>query len=969
MYAPRTLTWTTSPPTAKQLRAKGFETYRYGEIRDRFIVPARNASTTRPNLENAASGLLDVLASHDRLAILNVPCNTAGDLQDIYGFLVEPAFRRNISLLLGVDRPLEDLDPTLFVAPDFEYDWSLQRLRHVAMHYLRTGGDQPLTPIESMLLDAMVDAGLTPQTQYGIGPYRVDFAFPSHRLTIEADGRGWHDAVRDAVRDAHLAQMGWDVTRFSGSQIYRDAPGCARAVESTLARRGQSLVYSELPDELGPTSWWRRFLDWLLRRPTTSDLLRWPDPPILETAEPQWKAHLDAHQRRAVEAHEGVVQIIAPAGSGKTTTLLTRVQELLSRGIPANRILCTTFNRATRIELEERLKDLGVSSVDVLNFHALGRQILHEEGMLRKDIVRVSHGHWRFLAREAMNEIESGVWLDAPVASEAVSNYKLALMWSPAQAEKSAQSDEERTTAAIYRRYEQHLEESDAHDFDDLIIRPLELLKTDSAARDRWQRKWECVLVDEYQDIEPAQELLIRMIAAPEDSIFAVGDEDQCIYSWRRASVERIVQLDTKYPGLERVVLETTYRCPRTIAEAAAAMIANNKRRFPKVIKAFEGNEDPGEITVQSFNGVPEAARHVAERLAGANDPDEVAVIARTSLLLREVVSACDDLGIEVHAPSRALRASDAEASILSYLRLIASPASASDGDIRQAFRVPNRYLPNGEESSLRVSLAGGKSLSQAIGLLNIPPDQDWRLPKLEEGAALLDELKLEPDAANVIYLLRTRGLLDQHYSSVERMSPHDQIEIEALERLQERAEGKSVAEYLTELETRAARLAGAGSESGIELTTIHGAKGREWDTVILFSADLNQLPHFRALADTDSDDEFNEAIEDERRLAYVAMTRAKQRLEIVVSDKPSPFLVEAGVMSAAAPLPTKAQIDKAASPQNQGASPPAGKPNVPGPIKAKYAGHCPICNKRYPIGTALVKLDSGWAHESCQPK
>lgn len=982
-HSDRGLIWSTDPPPARQLRRDGYTVTSFRDIRTKHIEPARNATAQRVSLENAAETLLRLFDDNPCLAILGVPARTAGDLGDIYSFLIEPCFRRDVTLLLGVDESLDDLDGSRLVTPEMGYAWNVERLVFIAQRYLRrrrSDGLPPLTPIEEQLLVAMRDRDLTPEVQFGIGPYRADFAFPAQRLVVEADGRAWHDAQRDAARDAHLESLGWQTLRFSGSEIYRGASGAASRVVNALEQRSEIVTYSDLPSE-SRRGWWRRLLDWLLRRRATPGTRRKaPKDAMPDPAVPEWKAHLDADQRRAVDAHEGVVQVIAPAGSGKTTTMITRVQELLSRGVAANRILCTTFNRATRDELEERLLSLGISEVEVRSFHALGRSILHAEGRLRAEIGTATYGQWRRISKQAMDSLDDGVWLDAPVASELVSNYKLARMWDPATARRRAGDPIERTAAMIYSLYEEYLEEADRNDFDDLILRAIELLRQEAGIRERWQGRWDCVLVDEYQDIEPAQELLIRMVAAPEDSIFAVGDEDQCIYSWRRASVERIVMLDTVYPGLARVVLGTSYRCPSAITTAARMLITNNRRRFPKEINPSPISPTPGAIEAVTTDGLQEGARQVAAVLQDhVDDPRNVVVLARTSRLLREVVRACADIGLPVRAPSRALRPTDAEETVLAYLRLVSAPGGADPADVRQAFRVPNRYLTPEAEIRLASALRAGRSFSQAAESLAIPAAEDWRLPKILEWGEVCDALRAARDAATALRQLRTDGGLDRHYSSVEQMSPHDQIEIEALADLETEGDGVDLTTFVARLEHRASALADANDEEGIELATIHGAKGREWDTVVLFGGDSDQLPHFRTLAETEGLEDLDEAIEDERRLAYVAITRTRNRLLVVTTSQPSPFLREAGIVASAPRLPTRASLDAAkierettdrtsrnGSWGTRSGSKLVSRPTQAPTTRAKYQGRCKICGRTIHRGSTIVRINDHWVHEGC---
>ena len=885
---------------------------RFSDLRRDHIEPSRSATTQRHSLRRAAESLLELFDSNPKVAVLGVPAATTGDIADIYSYLVEPAYRRDVTLLLGVDRDFVNIENSL-IEPEIGYPWSRERLTYIAERYQRaprTDGLPPLTPIEDRLLSAMRSVELRPEVQYGIGRFRVDFAFPEVRLAIEADGRAWHDVIKDAARDNRLKSMGWDVLRFTGSRIHREATQAAEEIAARLEhRRSAELTYSDIDEEEPRRSWWQRFLDWLFRR----NRARQDDTPDgslpEETAEiPAWKIQLDDDQLRAVNAAEGVVQIIAPAGSGKTMTVVARVQELISRGVPANRILCTTFNRASVEELDERLKISGVAGPDIKSFHALGWMILNEEDVLRKETGLVTYAQLRRIAKLAMDEIDGGEWIDAPASSELISDYKLAKMWTPADARRHASNATEETAAEIYRIYEEQLEEADRNDFDDLIIRAVRLLQESAETRMRWQERWESVLIDEFQDIEPAQELLIRVVAAPEDSIFAVGDEDQCIYSWRRASVERIVMLDTAYPGLERVILKTSYRCPQAITEVASRLISLNKRRFPKTINPSPVSNSDGHIRMIQAGDVAKGAEEVVTILRDVETPDETVVLARTSRQLRDLVRACVDARVPVRAPANALHTSDAERTILAYIRLASSPQSAIEEDIRQSFRVPNRYLPRGSEQAVENSLRAGASFRKAAGSVPIPSGEEWRTKGITEWAELLADLAGQK-GSEAVKTLRGDGGLDQHYSSVEKMTPHDQIEIEALDDLSEVSQDKSLVEMTTLLEQRSSRLQDAVDEDGVELATIHGAKGREWETVILFGADADQLPHNRALADAENDAELEEAIEDERRLAYVAMTRTKKRLVVVSTGDPSPFLREAGITSSGVKLPTLQSI------------------------------------------------------------
>ncbi|MDE0375930.1 MAG: UvrD-helicase domain-containing protein [bacterium] len=904
---------------------------------------------------------------HERIAILGVPARTNGDVDDIYSFLVEPSFRRDLTLLLGVDRSFDELDPVELTTPEMGYPWSLERLQYLMRTYARnqqSDGIPPLTPIEAILLGAMRSHGLTPQAQYGIIKYRVDFAFPAQHLVVECDGRGWHDAERDARRDAQLEALGWKTLRFTGSEIYRRASAVTKQIVSELETRSHVTTYTEQPRE-ARRAWWHRILDFFLGRHQPQTSLPPPSTPASERSVPAWKAHLDADQRRAVDGHEGVIQVIAPAGSGKTTTMIARVQELFARGALANRILCTTFNRDTRVDLEARLEPKGLANVQVKTFHALGRAILDQEGLLRSEIGSISHGQWRRIAKLAKDAVEDGVWIDAPVAAEVVSNYKLSEMWDPLTARQRAANSFYRTAAEIYTLYEEHLEAAGRNDFDDLIFRAVEHLKSNDAARRRWQDRWEHVLVDEYQDIEPAQELLIRFVAAPEDSLFTVGDEDQCIYTWRRASVERIVMLDTKYPGLQRVVLSTSYRCPPVVTDAARSLISNNRRRFPKEILPSPNRKGLGEIELRITESLA-AGAHETTTLLKEHDgpPGEIVVLARTSRLLRAVVRACAEQGVAVNAPRQSLRLTDSEKTVLAYLRVVSSPRSAQAEDIKRSFRVPNRYLRDGDQHRIRQALGDRLSFAGAVESIGATGSEEWRTRGQREWAQLCQELRTAADATAAMKLLRTSGGLDRHYMSVDQLSRHDQYEVEALEDIQDAATGRSLFELVTHLESRALLLNqdrnSQGGKDAIELNTIHRAKGREWDTVILFGADDDQLPHRRTVLEAESEEELEVAIEDERRLAYVAITRTRHKLVLVTTGVPSPYLREAGITQSAGALPTRASLL-----ESRGSSHPSRDSASP-TVQAQYRTICHNCGRPIEPGNPIRRFGDGWAHDQC---
>ncbi len=434
-------------PTAADLA--GFKTLPWSQLLATWILPAAEPGCGAPRCD-PAHPWLEWLDRVDRLAVIGVELDGPEAAADLLGYVVEPAARRGIELLIEADEEIENLEEAAFWQAEFGYPYSLQRLR-------------------------------------------------------------W------ALR---------------GSRPVRSAPARLPAAEFT------------------------------------------PDPA----------------QAAAIEAGDGVVQVIAPAGSGKTAALVQRVAELRRRGVPAATIVCLTFNRAAKDQLTERLEAAGLRAVDALTFHGLAYRVLADAGRLgpKTRIGEPSTAEWRRLAALARAAAGERLWIEPAQAAEILSQIKLGRLLTAEQyaaAVADSPNPQARTMAALYSAHAQANREAGRLDFDDLVLGAVNLLRDDPAVRDRWQGRYHQILVDEYQDIEPAQELIVRIVAAPHDQLFCVGDEDQVLYAFRRAGVERIICLDRSYPDLRRFAFATNYRCPARIVEASRELIAANRVRFPKQIE------------------------------------------------------------------------------------------------------------------------------------------------------------------------------------------------------------------------------------------------------------------------------------------------------------------------------------------------------------------------------------------------
>lgn len=760
----------------------GFTTVPWSRLLATWILPARDVGMERSSLATPAQPWFEWLDGVERLAVTGVDLDAPQAAADLLGFVVEPAARREIALLIEAGQELENLDEAAFREPKFGYPYSLQRLR-------------------------------------------------------------W------ALR---------------GSLPVRSAPARVAEAEFTL----------------------------------------------------------DPTQAAAIEAGDGVVQVIAAAGSGKTAVLVQRVAELRRRGVPAATIACLTFNRAAKDQLAGRLRAAGIESVVALTFHGLAYRILADAGRLgpKTRIGEPTTAEWRRLAAIARAKAGEGVWIEPTQAAEILSQIKLGRLLSAQQYEAAvadSSNSEAHTMAALYVAHTEMNRELGRLDFDDLVLGAVELLRGDEAVRDRWQGRFHQILVDEYQDIEPAQELIVRIVAAPHDHLFCVGDEDQVLYAFRRAAVERIIDLDRPYPGLQRFAFATNYRCPARIVEASRELIAANRTRFPKQIESDPDRADVGSVNLHPYIRPSEAAAEVAALLQN-KEPGEVVVLARTTDALRPLALACADRSVPVDGTDKLFAASGARLALQRHLRLLLHPGEADAELISAVCRNPARGLRRADAARIAARLRAGEGFAEAFA--GVPAPRRARGGLLAPGD-LFRTLGGYEDAATAIALLRGLGGFDEWFAQGDALGGPDQFESEVLAQAESEAEGSTPAAYLTELERQAAALKAIRSSDAIELLTIHAAKGRQWPHLILLACEEGTLPHARSAQVGPAAEAGGEGIEAERRLCYVAFTRAAERLDVHYDrSRPSRFLTEAGLLTSRK-------------------RPPHAPPRAPGPGRARRFG------------------------------
>jgi len=526
-------------------------------------------------------------------------------------------------------------------------------------------------------------------------------------------------------------------------------------------------------------------------------------------------ARLAPDQRAAATAPPGPVLCVAPAGSGKTTTLVARVAWLVDCGVDPATIAAITFNRRAAEELSGRLDAalgeiaLPARAVRVATFHALGREILRDGGAPVEPLA----DRFAVLRRVAPSADEA----ELRALDTAISRLKLDL---GVTADEVAADPDAGPVARAFVAYERALAADDALDFDDLVVRAVAVLERDPALLARWRSRCAHLLVDEAQDLDRGQFRLALLLASPANRIFLVGDDDQSIYGWRLADVRRILTLDGLLPGLRRVDLVTNYRCPRPVIERAVRLVERNRERFAKRIVA--GPAATGDLVLAPRT--TEEPTTICRLLAGwPADDSSRAILARTNRELLPAVAAAIELGVPFRAPAIRLLLESP------LIEIVLERAASSPSAIPLLVRL-------------------GRIRATAPPPLESEPEHDDDAWTWSEATAA------------VLAWAAAFGDLD------------------------------TLADAVRERRARLATL--RRDDARLTLATAHATKGLEFDHVAVIGLEAGRFPSRRTLEESPDPER---ALEEERRLAYVAWTRARRSLTLVYDpDAPSPFLLEA---------------------------------------------------------------------------
>ncbi|WP_304424350.1 ATP-dependent helicase [Faecalibaculum rodentium] len=596
---------------------------------------------------------------------------------------------------------------------------------------------------------------------------------------------------------------------------------------------------------------------------------------------------LNAPQKEAALTLDKDVRIIAGAGSGKTRVLMARIASLVDNGILPWRILAITFTNKAAREMKERLQTLlqdAARDVRISTIHSLCVRILREDASAigyPKNFTILDGDDQKSMLRTIYKELDMDRTTFPPAAVLGkISGWKTA-GYSPEEAQDQTDGPE----AKAYELYERQLEDMKAMDFDDLLLKTRHLLGTNQEVRDKWQNRLDYIHVDEFQDVDPVQYDIIRLLKRPDAFLCVVGDPDQTIYTWRGAAVDIILNFARDFPNTRTVVLNENYRSSQTILDAANALIAHNHGRIEKdLFSSIESDRKIETFQAQDESQEPlQVARDITRARKEGLEYRDIAVLYRSNYLSRGIERVLGKLRIpyRIYGGIRFYERQEIK-DMLSYLKLITEPdpedpaQKSLDLAVMRVINVPRRGIGARTVEKLQKEAA-----DRGLNLLEVLRD-----PQTVSGAAakkfapfveLVDEMK-SLRASVPLDELMMRMAFDSGYMAMlkdtreeDREENIEELQADIRQALQENPD-LTLEEYLQDLSLFTDRDEEAGN--AVSLMTVHAAKGLEFEQVHIVGLNEGVFPSLRAMEEAGRD-----GLEEERRLMYVAMTRAKKAL------------------------------------------------------------------------------------------
>lgn len=578
-------------------------------------------------------------------------------------------------------------------------------------------------------------------------------------------------------------------------------------------------------------------------------------------------------QLAAVQHRDGPMMVLAGPGSGKTAVVTGRTGALIESGISPSSILVVTFTRAAAAEMKERFlkqRNEAATSVTFGTFHGVFYGILRQAGMVSPDAI-IGENRQLALIRELLRHLYPGAEQESDLPAQTGREISL-LKGSGLSPENfySAVLPQE-IFRKVFQAYEKWMAENRKMDFDDILVRCYQLLQNQPKICHAWQNKFQYLLIDEFQDISPIQYKIVRLLALPQNNLFIVGDDDQSIYRFRGANPELMLHFPKDYPDCQTVTLNRNYRSTPEILGTAQKLIARNKKRFPKNIQAVRAHGEP--VRLEIFDNPRKECVHLAKELRRERDAgtpyENMAVLFRTNSGCREAVEQLMAWQIPFSLREMVPCVYDhwIAGTVSAYMNL--GQGSRRRSDFLQIYNRPNRYFARDAFLAPQISFDS---------LYRYYEDKAWmmkRVAKLEEDILALGRLA---PFGQLMYIRREIGLDDfvREYAA-GRGIPEEEL-MQVLDELTDSARGYSsydawkegIRKYREKLQQQRQQAAQA---VGVTLSTLHAAKGMEYDSVYILDVNEGVIPYGKAVLDAD--------MEEERRMFYVGMTRARYRLHL----------------------------------------------------------------------------------------
>ena len=590
---------------------------------------------------------------------------------------------------------------------------------------------------------------------------------------------------------------------------------------------------------------------------------------------------LNKEQQKAVIACSGPLLVLAGAGSGKTKVLTTKIAYLIdSLGVKPYNILAITFTNKAAKEMSDRLYSMigEVSrSAQVSTFHSFGLKILRENyqslGYFNNFIIMDSEDTLSII-KKILKELNLDTKIYNPHAiRNKISGCKNELM-EPIDYEKYAASDYEKIVLKVYEIYQRTLKQNNSIDFDDLLILPIKLFRTYPDILNKYQEKYKYILIDEYQDTNEAQYILTKLISKKYRNICVVGDVDQSIYGFRGANYRNILNFEKDYPDALTIKLEQNYRSTNNILEAANSVIKNNKERKSKNLWSKKGDGDKV-VYFRAFNEKDEAfyvIREIKNLLSKNVNPQDIAVLYRTNaqsrILEEELLK--ENLAYRVVGSFYFYSRKEIK-DLIAYLRLIYN--DKDNISLLRVINTPKRGIGNKTVSNLiNIANIENKSIYEVIS-----SGKELEFKKIIEN---LKEISNNVTLTELVDKILDVTGIKEEYKNEKTLEADIRLEnLEEFKSITKSFEEKngliSLEDFLLEISLVSDVNEYKDDKNRISLMTVHSVKGLEFDYVFVVGLEEGIFPHINSLMD-------NSEVEEERRLMYVAITRAREKLYLV---------------------------------------------------------------------------------------